>query len=166
MTQNKSLRKQRHLEKQKAPPKKGLLGSLFGYFKHSELDEIEMSQGKVKKNILVEKSKLIQKISEPQGSLLSQPNLDFDELKMQFNEPVFEPNKLIQEPKLDFIPLQQAETPKEELEQEPANPNSLNLHNISDHSNGEESSDEEEEEEAEDDIMQQLKKNLDAVNDN
>lgn len=43
----------------------GLFGSLMSYFKGDDLGTIDVSEGKVKKNVLIDKKDLMEKINEP-----------------------------------------------------------------------------------------------------
>lgn len=65
LTENKTLRKQlNQVEPKKKEKKGGLFGSFMSYFKWDDLETIDVTEGKVKKNVLIDKKDLMEKINE------------------------------------------------------------------------------------------------------
>ena len=175
LAENKILKKK--FDSYQKKKKKGFFSSFYNYFQKEDLDNIDVSDGKVKKNILVDtKKNLVENFDKAESYIDNNPEfntIDFNKIRLDIAE-----NNIMEEiDNLEIKEINENNENNEIKENEEKNENKVKNENKENKVNedneenedNEDSGDEEESDEEEDDgeedddnILDSLRKNLDA----
>ena len=88
--QNKTLSNNQTSNSARKKKSQGIFGRFVNYWKQPELDSIEVTAGKVKKNTLIQKEDLIKKLNQPESLQDHSKAIDFDQLRADINQEIVE----------------------------------------------------------------------------
>ncbi len=181
LAENKELRKKHNkIGSSSKKKKKGIFSSLMGYFQKEDRDNIDVSNGKIKKNQEGSIQNLEKDFENSESYVASNPEfetIDFNQIRLDFVNKESKNDEIIIEKKKEINEIKSNEEIDENKKKINVTGNSTEQTKLSKDNNNESNEEqdeetktssnnqEEEDSDQEDDILERLKKNLNAVPD-